>query len=353
MTCMTARAVEYSVMIDDVRYQQMRCWLDRCQNDLFGAESRMDTGSEHLTPASSDASFRRYFRWQNATASLIVMDAPPPRENCRPFVHVAGLLNSAGVRSPRILAADVEKGFLLLEDLGLQTYLDVLDAENADALFEAAIESLLAMQRLPLGDDLPSYDEALLSRELELFPEWYVKHHLKRDWDDASRARWQRLCRILIDNALAQPKVFVHRDFMPRNLMVGNPEPGVLDFQDAVYGPITYDITCLFKDAFISWPLAKVDDWLKRYWQKALDRGLPVHAQWTDFLAASDLMGIQRHLKVIGIFSRIFYRDGKPRYLTDVPRFFRYIDDVMARHEALTEFRGWLHELSDKDVSMV
>lgn len=184
---------------------------------------------------------------------------------------------------------------------------------------------------------LPSYDVALLRRELELFPEWYVGRELKVTFDEQQAAAWQRVSSLLIDSALAQPKVLVHRDYMPRNLMRSEPNPGVLDFQDAVYGPVTYDITCLFKDAFLSWPQVKVAGWLRDYWQRARSAGVPVQADFEDFHRASDLMGVQRHLKVIGIFARICHRDGKPRYLTDVPRFFVYIDEVIARRPELAE----------------
>ncbi len=309
----------------DVRLQQLTVWLERQLQNLFrdNAWGEVPTGS--LTAASSDASFRRYFRWEGGGRSLVIMDAPPPQENCAPFVAIDHLLASAQVNVPVIHAQDLERGFLLLSDLGRQTYLDVIDDDNADALFDAAIEALLALQRLPMQAPLPSYDTALLRRELALFPEWYVGHALNTAFDDAQQARWQRISQLLIDSALAQPKVLVHRDYMPRNLMLSTPNPGVLDFQDAVYGPVTYDITCLFKDAFLSWPQARVDAWLRRYWDQARAAGIPVQADFADFQRASDLMGVQRHLKVIGIFARICHRDGKPRYLADVQRFFAYL----------------------------
>jgi aminoglycoside/choline kinase family phosphotransferase len=204
-------------------------------------------------------------------------------------------------------------------------------------LFEDALQALLAFQQLPMVAPLPSYDVALLRRELELFPEWYVKRELGIEFDSAQQILWQNVTELLIDSALAQPKVLVHRDYMPRNLMLSEPNPGVLDFQDAVYGPVTYDVTCLFKDAFLSWPEERVRGWLEAYWQQAGDLGIPVQPDFEDFLRASDLMGVQRHLKVIGIFARICHRDGKPRYLGDVPRFFAYIDAVIARRPELAE----------------
>lgn len=322
---------------EDIRLQLLNHWLDQQLPALFAARGWGEVPLGTLTPASSDASFRRYFRWQGDGRSLILMDAPPPQEDCRPFVKVAERLAEAEVNVPQILAQDLQRGFLLLSDLGRQTYLEVIDAQNADQLFDDAVQALLAFQRLPMDAPLPSYDDALLRRELQLFPEWYVRRHLGVELSEAQQAAWQRICTRLIDSALAQPQVLVHRDYMPRNLMLSTPNPGVLDFQDAVYGPVTYDVTCLFKDAFLSWPEARVRDWLAGYWQQAGAAGIPVQAELDEFLRASDLMGVQRHLKVIGIFARICHRDGKPRYLADVPRFFAYIDAVLARRPELAE----------------
>lgn len=318
---------------EDIRLQYLEEWL---------AQQLLEQGwgnvpAATLTSASSDASFRRYFRWQGGERSLIVMDAPPPQEDCRPFVKVAELLARAGINVPQILVADLPRGFLLLNDLGRQTYLDVIDADNADRLFADALQALLRFQQLPMDTPLPAYDEALLRRELQLFPEWYVQRHLGIEFDAAQQAAWQRICSLLIDSALAQPKVLVHRDYMPRNLMISTPNPGVLDFQDAVYGPVSYDVTSLFKDAFISWPETRVRGWLEDYWRQARAAGISVQDELDDFLRASDLMGVQRHLKVIGIFARICHRDGKPKYLGDVPRFFAYIEAVMARRPELDE----------------
>ncbi|WP_166365992.1 aminoglycoside phosphotransferase family protein [Pseudomonas akapageensis] len=321
----------------DVRLQQLEVWLDEQLAKLFQANGWGAVPAATLTAASSDASFRRYFRWEGQGRSFIVMDAPPPQENCKPFVDIARLLATSGINVPIIYAEDLERGFLLLNDLGNKTYLDVIDAENADALFEDAIAALLAFQQLPMEASLPSYDVALLRRELELFPEWYVRRHLGIEFNEQQQSAWDKVSALLIDSALAQPKVLVHRDYMPRNLMIGEPNPGVLDFQDAVYGPITYDITCLFKDAFLSWPQERVQGWLKAYWERARALNIAVHEQFDAFLQASDLMGVQRHLKVIGIFARICHRDGKPRYLTDVPRFFTYIETVVARRPELAE----------------
>jgi aminoglycoside/choline kinase family phosphotransferase len=321
----------------DVRLQHLKVWLDEQLAILFAEQGWGAIPPATLTAASSDASFRRYFRWEGAGRSFIVMDAPPPQENCKPFVDIAFLLAKSGINVPKIYAEDLERGFLLLNDLGNKTYLDVIDSENADDLFKDALQALLAFQQLPMVAPLPSYDVALLRRELELFPEWYVKRELGIELDAAQQVLWQQVSDLLIDSALAQPKVLVHRDYMPRNLMISEPNPGVLDFQDAVYGPVTYDVTCLFKDAFLSWPEERVRGWLDSYWQQASALNIPVQPDFEDFLRASDLMGVQRHLKVIGIFARICHRDGKPRYLADVPRFFAYIDAVIARRPELAE----------------
>ncbi|MCP1485848.1 aminoglycoside/choline kinase family phosphotransferase [Pseudomonas fluorescens] len=324
----------------DVRLQHLKVWLDEQLAILFADQGWGAVPPATLTAASSDASFRRYFRWEGAGRSFVVMDAPPPQENCKPFVDIAFLLAKSGINVPKIYAEDLDRGFLLLNDLGNKTYLDVIDGENAEQLFSDALQALLAFQQLPMVAPLPSYDVALLRRELELFPEWYVKRELGVEFDTVQQQQWQRVSDLLINSALAQPKVLVHRDYMPRNLMLSEPNPGVLDFQDAVYGPVTYDVTCLFKDAFLSWPEERVRGWLESYWQQASALNIPVQPDFEDFLRASDLMGVQRHLKVIGIFARICHRDGKPRYLADVPRFFSYIEVVTARRPELAELQA-------------
>ncbi|MDG9926104.1 MULTISPECIES: phosphotransferase [unclassified Pseudomonas] len=319
----------------DVRLQLLQSWLQDCLPALFQREGWGEVPTASLAPASSDASFRRYFRWQAAGRSLILMDAPPPQEDCRPFVKVAAMLAETGVHVPRILAQDLERGLLVLDDLGSQTWLEVLNADNADGLFDAALQALVAFQKLPIEHQLPPYDDALLRRELQLFPDWYLQRHLGVELSEAQRGQWQQVCDLLVSSALAQPRVFVHRDYMPRNLMLSQPNPGILDFQDAVHGPISYDVTSLFKDAFLSWPEERVIGWLQRYWQLAREAGLAVPAEFAEFHRASDLMGVQRHLKVIGIFARICHRDGKPKYLNDVPRFFSYIEAVLTRRPEL------------------
>jgi aminoglycoside/choline kinase family phosphotransferase len=305
-----------------------------------------------LAPASTDASFRRYFRVTLADRSLIAMDAPPSQEDCRPFVHVAALLHRAGLHAPEVLAQDLEQGFLLLSDLGTQTYLHVLNENNADALFGDALTALIKWQQASREGELPPYDEALLRRELDLFPEWYLRRHLSVTLSDAQRASLAEVEALLVASALAQPRVYVHRDYMPRNLMVSSPNPGVLDFQDAVYGPITYDVASLFRDAFISWEEARALDWIIRYWELAKHAGLPVREDFGEFYRELEWMGLQRHLKVLGIFARIFYRDGKPAYLDDTPRFVAYARGVCGRYGALAPLLRLFDELENRRVKI-
>ncbi|HEX5092086.1 MAG TPA: phosphotransferase [Burkholderiales bacterium] len=299
-----------------------------------------------LAPASADASFRRYFRATLGDGrSFIAMDAPPEHEDCRPFVHVAALLRGAGVHAPEVVAQDLEQGFLLLGDLGTVTYLDALTGENAAELMRDAIAALVKWQLATRPGELPPYDEALLRRELGLFPEWYVGRHLGRSFDAAQAAAWDALCEALVRSALAQPAVYVHRDYMPRNLMVCDPNPGVLDFQDAVTGPITYDIASLTRDAFLSWEEERVLDWAARYWEAARRARLPVEADFAEFWRAMEWMGLQRHLKVLGIFARLSHRDGKARYVADTPRFVGYARAAARRYAALAPLARLLDEL--------
>jgi aminoglycoside/choline kinase family phosphotransferase len=299
-----------------------------------------------LTPASVDASFRRYFRATLPDGrSYVVMDAPPDREDCRPFVHVARLLRAAGVHAPEVHAEDLAQGFLLLGDLGTQTYLQELNADNAARLLGEATDALLRWQLATRPGELLPYDEALLRREMNLFPEWYVSRHLGVELSNAQKSGLEGIFRMLVKSALAQPAVYVHRDYMPRNLMVSDPNPGVLDFQDAVLGPITYDMVSLLRDAFVSWDEERVLDWSVRYWEKAKRAGLPVQTEFAEFWRALEWMGLQRHLKVLGIFARINYRDGKPKYLEDTPRFLRYARAVSERYAALAPLARLLDEL--------
>jgi len=274
------------------------------------------------------------------------MDAPPDQEDCRPFVLVARMLAEAGVHAPEVLAQDLDQGFLLLSDLGTRTYLQEINNTNAAALFADATDALLRWQLATRAGALPPYDEALLRREMNLFPEWYVGRHLKRELSEAQKASLEKIFQLLVKSALAQPVVYVHRDYMPRNLMVCDPNPGVLDFQDAVLGPITYDMVSLVRDAFISWEEERVLDWSARYWEKAKRANLPVAGDFAEFWRAFEWMGLQRHLKVLGIFARINYRDGKPKYLADTPRFIEYSICVSKRYRELAPLARLLDEIA-------
>jgi N-acetylmuramate 1-kinase len=281
----------------------------------------------------------------HAAQSWIVMDAPPERENCEPFVAVAGRLRRWGLNAPEILAEDRARGFLLLSDLGTKTFLHVLTPENADALFADATRALIQMQSRALADTevldgLPPYDAALLWREVRLFSEWYLPRHLGVTLPASDASALEQAMGALVKSALAQARCFVHRDFMPRNLMVSTPNPGILDFQDAVIGPISYDAICLFKDAFLSWPRERVEGWLRAYWEGARAAPLPVPAAFAEFWRQLEWMGLQRHLKVLGIFARLTYRDGKPHYVADTPRFVRYVMDVAPRYPELAPLVG-------------
>jgi len=291
-----------------------------------------------LEPASADASFRRYFRVQARGRTLVIMDAPPPQEDVRPFVHVAGLLRSAGLQVPEVLACDAELGFVLLTDLGQHLLLDALQtakAEEADGLMRPALSALVQLQQHVDATQLPLFDEPLLMRELALFPQWCVQREHGITWTDAEHLTWTRISRLLVDSAMAQPQVAVHADWMPRNLMITPQGPGVLDFQDAVRGPISYDLASLLRDAFLSWPEEQELDWAVRWWQQARAAGLPVDADFGEFWRALEWMGLQRHLKVLGIFCRLKHRDGKPHYAQDLPRFFHYAHKVATRYHGL------------------
>ena len=309
-----------------------------------------------VCPASADASFRRYFRVQGSQGSLIVMDAPPPLEDVRPFMHVADLAAAAGLHVPRVLEADAERGFLLLTDLGEALYLDALrDAApaQADRLMREALSALVHWQQGVPAAALPRYDEALLVRELALFPQWCVEREFGITWSAEEQGTWRRLCQLLTASALAQPVVAVHADWMPRNLMpasAGAASPGILDFQDAVAGPVTYDLASLLRDAFLSWEEEQELDWAVRWWQQARRAGLPVDADFGEFWRALEWMGLQRHLKVLGIFCRLKHRDGKPRYAQDLPRFFAYAQRVALRYAPLKPLVRLLEPLSGAAV---
>lgn len=292
-----------------------------------------------LSTASADASFRRYFRVHLAAETLIAMDAPPPQEDCRPFVRVAEQLLAAGLNVPKILAQDLEQGFLLLSDLGNDTYLSQLNAGNAKAFYGDACQALIKMQLATQPAALPPYDSALLMRELQLFPEWYVGKHLGKTLTPEQQAVMDKTFALLVDNILQQPQVTVHRDYHARNLMVtAEHNPGVLDFQDAVIGAITYDLVSLFKDAYIHWDEEIMMDWVVRYWQSAKQAGLPVNTDFGEFYRDFEWMGVQRHIKVLGIFARLYHRDGKAGYLKDMPLVMQYLQAACERYVELRPF---------------
>ena len=323
--------------LNDARLAEAISWLQRLH------ESGLERWT-HMAPASEDASFRRYFRVTGESgATAIVMDAPPPTEDVRPFINVTTLLAGGGVHVPAIHARDEARGFLLLDDFGNTTYLSALATANEStrqSLFSDAIAALVALQQVNPANaarPLPTYDAALLRREVALFPDWYLDRHLSAALTLEEKNALERVYATLVASALAQPTVLVHRDYMPRNLMVtsqGN--PGVIDHQDAVVGPITYDVASLMRDAFLSWEEPQIIDWAARYWDQARKAGLPVRADFSEFYREVEWMGLQRHLKVLGIFARINYRDGKPKYLADTPRFVGYVRHVAARYGAFT-----------------
>ena len=322
----------------DDRFRALDAWLRAA---LPGAPFRVER-------ASTDASFRRYFRVFLDGRTLIAMDAPPQRENSRAFVHVAGLLRGAGLNAPEIHDHDLAQGFLLVTDLGTQSYLAALAEENADRLFGDATTALVQWQAASREGVLPAYDEALLRRELDLFPDWYVARHLGITLSQPQREALEKVFRAILARNLAEPRVFVHRDYMPRNLMVTDPNPGILDFQDAVHGPVSYDVACLFRDAFVSWDEERVIDGTVRYWEKARRAALPVPADFAQFWRDVEWMGLQRHLKVLGIFARLHYRDGKKGYLEDTPRFLGYVRHAVRRYDDLAPLGRLLDELEGR-----
>ena len=364
---------------DPARQALFRQWLDR---SAATHALRPDT----LRIASADASFRRYLRIDSDAGTRIIMDAPPDKEDCRPFVQVASLMAQAGLNVPRVLDWDEAHGFMLLSDLGTRTMIEAVDRENADAnreLYMRAVDALIAWQLASKPGVLPDYDEALLARELALFPDWYLERHRGVKVEGSVRDTLDATFKLIIARNLASAPVYVHRDFMPRNLMMpgstaedrlaagppqGKTAPsggsedtavpsvgakflGVLDFQDAVYGPITYDIASLMRDAFLSWDEEFVLDITIRYWQKALKAGLPVDPDFGEFYRAVEWMGLQRHLKVAGIFARLTLRDGKPKYLADTPRFIAYIRSTASRYRELTPLLKLVDEVEGTDLS--
>lgn len=297
-----------------------------------------------LAPASVDASFRRYFRVPVAGGSLVAMDAPPAHEDVRPFVEVARRLATAGIHVPEILAVDAARGFVLMTDLGTSGYLERL-GDDPGPLYDDAIAALVRMQARAPVDGLPAYDAGRLGAELDLFPEWYVRRHLGLEPPAPWWRNWEATRAALIDSALAQPRVFVHRDYMARNLVVSEPNPGVLDFQDAVAGPLSYDPVSLVRDAFVSWPPAVEARLLECYRARAADAGLPVPDDAAAFRRDVDRMGAQRHLKVLGIFARLHHRDGKAHYIADAPRFRAYLARESGADPGLAALRELLDAL--------
>lgn len=327
--------------------------LDALTHWLGGPAAQYGLDISTMTSASADASFRRYFRVQGAEGSFIVMDAPAPQEDIRPFLKVCALMREAGLNVPEIYASDADKGFILMSDLGRQTYLDALTEDNAARLMNAATDSLVLWQKASRPGVLPAYDHAVLSREIHLFPEWYVGRHRGYTMTEQQSRIVEATFEKILANNLAQPCVFVHRDFMPRNLMVpldDKGRPGVLDFQDALYGPVAYDIASLMRDAFLSWGESFVLDITIRYWEKARRAGIPVPADFGLFWRDVEWMGIQRHLKVLGIFARINYRDGKPKYLADTPRFVHYVRETANRYDELKPINWLLDQFEDSKV---
>jgi len=333
----------------DSRLEALSAWLDGV----------LPVPATAIAPASEDASFRRYFRvtladavtlpdQRERAATLIAMDAPPPQEDCRPFVAVAQLLLDAGVHAPAVLAADLERGFLLLTDLGTRMYLHALDARSAPALYSDASAALVRWQLTSRDGVLPPYDRTLLERELRLFPDWYVTKHLGVALTAAQESTLEQAFAKILDNNLAQPTVFVHRDYHSRNLMLADPNPGVLDFQDAVYGPISYDLVSLLRDAYIEWEEEQQIDWAVRYWEAARAAHLPVAEQFAEFWRDFEWIGVQRQLKVLGIFARLCHRDGKAGYLKDMPRVMGYLRGACARYRELGPLLRLLDALEER-----
>ena len=325
------------------RQKQIRTWL-----------SALWPGSAFtLAPASADASFRRYFRATlDDGTTRIVMDAPPANEDCRPWLHVQQVFHAAGAHVPEVLAQDLEGGFLLLSDLGNTTYLQALNADSAAPLYADAIGALVKIQQASRPGVLPDYDHALLRRELDLFPQWFLAQHHRMVLADSEKHALETVFERILAANLAEPKVFVHRDYHSRNLMrmtqSGAVNPGIIDFQDAVYGPISYDIVSLLKDAYIEWDEELALDWLIRYWEQARRAGLPVAADFGAFFRDYEWMGVQRHLKVLGIFARLHHRDGKEAYLKDLPLVARYLRKACERYSEFAPLRKLLDRIEDK-----
>lgn len=329
-------------------------WPDAQRRDAFerwlaGMGARHGLQPATLAPASEDASFRRYLRLAGTGGTFIVMDAPPPQEDVRPFIKVANLLAAAGLNGARVLEADEAQGFLLLSDLGTEPYLQALQQATpgeADRLMRDAVAALVRWQTLVPADALPPFDAARLQGEIDLFADWCVAREFGLTWSAAQREDWQRMSRLIVARAAAQPQVAVHADYMPRNLMRCAPNPGILDFQDAMCGPVTYDIASLLRDAFLSWDEEREIDWAVRWWEQARRAGLPVAEDFGEQWESIEWTGLLRHLRVLGIFCRLKHRDGKPRYAEDLPRFFAYATKVAMRYRPLAPLLPLLEPMS-------
>jgi N-acetylmuramate 1-kinase len=334
--------------MQDLRRDAIVAWLQTLPSEL-------SIDHKSLCIASADASFRRYLRvYTSAPAkSYIVMDAPPEHEDTQPFVSVSHLLENGGLAVPTVIASESSKGFLLLDDLGDTLYLSVLNEQTAPALYADAIRAIIQMQKNVPARTLPLYDSALLQRELMLYPDWYIKHHRQKTLTTKQESALQDAFQKLVANVLSQPTAFVHRDFHSRNLMlVAKNNPGIIDFQDAVQGPLTYDLVSLLKDAYISWPEAQVLDWTIRYWEQGRAAGLPLPKAFGEFYKDFEWMGLQRHIKILGIFARLNYRDGKARYLADMPLVFEYAIKVCRRYSELFALRDLLLEIEGNSIQV-
>lgn len=322
----------------DDRFEALKRWLS-------GILSRHDID---VRPVSVDASFRRYFRARIASDSYIVVDAPPDKEDMRPFIRLSACFHALGLNVPRVLARDIAQGFFLITDLGDRLYLHQLNETTVEHLYADAMNSLAVLQAgsHSQSDGLLGYDSELLHREMELFREWYLSRHLNRSLSSRHHRVLDEVFERLTDAALAQPRVWVHRDYHSRNLMLtDNNNPGILDFQDAVHGPVTYDLVSLLRDCYIAWPENRVEKWTKGYFVLAHRSGIPVGNDEKLFIRWFDWMGVQRHLKATGIFARLFHRDGKPGYLEDIPRTMNYVRDVSARYPEMAQLHALLTEL--------
>ena len=346
MSLIYASSPEIAAVPEDLRLPALLAWL--------AGLGLVDPAS--LRPASADASFRRYFRLDVLPAAqaqwgatLVAMDAPPQRENTAAFLKVGALFGAAGVTVPQVAAQDLEQGFLLLGDLGTTTYLQQLNLDNAAVMYAEALEALVKIQQHSAPGVLPEYDRPFLLRELKLFPEWYIGRHLGLTLTDAQQQQLDGVFDALLANNLAQQQVFVHRDYHSRNLMqMDENNPGILDFQDAVFGPITYDLASLLRDAYVQWDEEMVLDWVIRYWQRAKTAGLPVNPDIDAFYRDFEFMALQRHLKILGIFTRLCYRDGKSDYLGDLPTVLDYIRKTAGRYRELKPLLRLLDTLEDK-----